>query len=127
MKKYFVFVVLILSLFLVGCDEYLQQASQNTYEQPVLYWKDINVVVVSNTKSQWFAKTPRYNQTITVKSEEYGLEETFKLSGSGVFMNMPFWNCKEGDIIKAELYSWKKESTGEITRREINRLIERVD
>lgn len=80
------------------------------------------MVVISNNKKSWFASTHWYKQQVTVKSKEYNIEKTFEFVGSGVFANMPYWECKEGDVIRAELYSWKMESTGEITRRDINKL-----
>lgn len=91
-------------------------------ENPVLYYKDIDVVVVENRKYNHWGKVKNYSQSITVKSEEYDLEETFTYRGSGMFINMPYWSVKEGDVIQAELYSWKLESTGEITKRKIGNL-----
>lgn len=91
-------------------------------ETPVLYYKDIDVVVIENKKYNHWGKVKSYTQVITVKSEEYGLEETFTYRGSGMFINMPYWSVEEGDIIKAELHSWKIESTGEIIKRKISNL-----
>ncbi|WP_434292079.1 hypothetical protein [Clostridium botulinum] len=88
----------------------------------MLYYKTINVVVVSNKKTTWYASTRCYRQNIKVKSKKYNIEKEFSLTDSGVFANMPYWNCKEGDTIKAELLSWKEESTGKIVKREINQL-----
>lgn len=119
MKKYICFLLIFITMFICGCE---QGEYTPPPEQPVMYYKDIDVVVVSNRKATRYAKVRRYEQAITVKSEEYGLEETFIKSDCGAFASMPYWNCKEGDVIKAELYSWKMESTGEITRREISGL-----
>lgn len=124
----FVFIIISI-LLLVGLFTLIATSDSNTssntnqqQEKPVLYWKDIDVKVVSNNKHSWFVKTRFYKQEIKVVSDEYNLEETFYLTDSGAFANMPYWNIKEGDIIKAELYSWKLESTGEIVNREINKL-----
>nr|DAM23987.1 MAG TPA: hypothetical protein [Caudoviricetes sp.] len=124
----FVFIIISI-LLLVGLFTLVAISDSNTSsntnqqeEKPVLYWKDIDVKVVSNNKHSWFVKTRFYKQEIKVVSDEYNLEETFYLTDSGAFANMPYWNIKEGDIIKAELYSWKLESTGEIVNREINKL-----
>lgn len=129
MKKILLWIIGIVSfaVFSVGlilADSLLKEDYQYTpqSESPVLYYKDIDVVVVKNEKYNHWGKVKKYSQSITVKSEEYGLEETFTYSGSGMFVNMPYWSLKEGDVIKAELYSWKMESTGEITKREINSL-----
>lgn len=91
-------------------------------ERPIRYYKDIDVVVVSNKTETRFAKTRWYFQTLTVKSEEYGIEETFKIKESGMFANIPYWNVKEGDTLQATMYSWVIESTGEVTSRQIARL-----
>ena len=124
----FVFIIISI-LLLVGLFTLIATSDSNTssntnqqQEKPVLYWKDIDVKVVSNNKHSWFVKTRFYKQEIKVISNEYNLEETFYLNDSGAFANMPYWNVKEGDVIKAELYSWKLESTGEIVNREINKL-----
>lgn len=121
--------ITISTLLLVGLFTLIATSDSNTssntnqqQEKPVLYWKDIDVKVVSNNKHSWFVKTRFYKQEIKVISNEYNLEETFYLNDSGAFANMPYWNVKEGDVIKAELYSWKLESTGEIVNREINKL-----
>lgn len=116
-KKYIIYIIIFNMLLLCGCNI---NSSYTPPEKPVLYYKDIDVVVVANTTNHWYAGIHRYNQTITVKSEEYNLEKTFNYEFSGVFTNMPYWDCKEGDIIKAELYSWVIESTKEVTKREIN-------
>ena len=125
----FVFIIISI-LLLVGLFTLIATSDSNTssntnqqQEKPVLYWKDIDVEVVSSRrKSNLFGRVKRYSQTITVRSKEYKLEKTFKLNSSGAFANMPYWNVKEGDVIKAELYSWRLESTGEIINREINKL-----
>lgn len=124
----FVFIIISI-LLLVGLFTLIATSDSNTssntnqqQEKTVLYWKDIDVEVVSNNKHSWFVKTRFYKQEIKVISNEYNLEETFYLNDSGAFANMPYWNVKEGDVIKAELYSWRLESTGEIINREINKL-----
>lgn len=114
-----IFIIIMLST-LNGCGD---MTSYTPPEKPVLYHKDIEVRVVSNKKQKFTGKVPRASQNIKVVSEEYNLENSFNYSSSGVFMNMPFWSVKEGDVIQAELLSWKLESTGEIVKREINRLI----
>ncbi|ACA47001.1 hypothetical protein HYH96_17220 [Clostridium botulinum] len=118
MKKN-IFLILILSLLLCACEG---EVNQPIEEQPVLYYKTIKVVVVSNKKTTWYAGTRWYKQKIKVKSKEYNIQKEFYLTDSGAFASMPYWNCKEGDMIAAELYSWKKESTEEIVKREINQL-----
>ncbi|BDR74231.1 hypothetical protein K144316041_p20700 (plasmid) [Clostridium tetani] len=110
---------LILSLLLCSCGD---RDVQQIEKKPILYYKTINVVVISNKKTIWYAGTRRYEQTVKVKSKEYNKKKEFYLTDSGAFANMPYWNCKEGDILKAELLSWKEENTGKIIKREINKL-----
>lgn len=112
-------IFLCLILVLVGCSrntDYVQP------EQPHLYWKDIDVEVTDIDKEHWFATTHWYRVTISVRSEEYDLEESMEISGSGAFGCPKEWNYEVGNIVKAELYSWKMDSTGEIVRREIHSL-----
>lgn len=91
-------------------------------EQPHLYWKDIDVEVTKIDKRQWFATVHRRIVNITVYSEEYNLEKTLTYEDQGMWVNNPAWNYEKGDIIKAELYSWVMDSTGEIVRRDINKI-----
>lgn len=116
------FLLIGILISIIALDSKTSSNVNHQQEKPVLYWKDIDVKVVSNNKHSWFVKTRFYKQEIKVVSDEYNLEETFYLNDSGAFANMPYWNVKEGDVIKAELYSWKLESTGEIVNREINKL-----
>ena len=125
MKKLLGISLILLSLLLLGCcslnlEQPISQPTQ--IEQPTLYYKDIDVVVTESLTWSTYCGTWWYYQSITVKSEEYGLEETFMFNSSGTFASMPYWSVKKGDKLKAELYSWKMDSTGEITKREINRI-----
>ncbi|WP_373262230.1 hypothetical protein [Hungatella hathewayi] len=91
-------------------------------EQPHLYWKEIEVEVISIDKKHWFASTHWYQVDLDVYSSEYELRKTFEIQGSGAFGCPKEFNYEIGDIIKAELYSWKMDSTGEIIEREIHNL-----
>lgn len=109
--------ILIIFLGFVGCDlEPIERA-----EQPHLYWKDIDVVVENVEKQHWFATTHRYQLSITVYNQEYNLRKTIDSSSSGMFTPQ-HWNIEQGDIIKAQLYSWVIDSTGEVVKREIHSL-----
>ena len=116
------FLLIGILISIIALDSKTSSNVNHQQEKPVLYWKDIDVKVISNNKHSWFVKTRFYKQEIKVISDEYNLEETFYFNDSGAFANMPYWNIKEGDVIKAELYSWKLESTREIVNREINKL-----
>ena len=93
--------------------------SVTTQEQPHLYWKTIDVIITDYDYRHWYASAHHYQAKITVYSEEYDLTRTFSLTGNDAAQ---MENYEKGDTIKAELYSWKIDSTGEITKREINSL-----
>lgn len=110
--------VFCLLILLSGCGNYQYQY----VEQPHLYWKDIEVTITNIDKRHWFATTHRYMVSLTVQSEEYGLTKTFQFEGSGAFGCPPQWNYNVGDIVKAKLYSWVLDSTGEVIRRKIHKI-----
>lgn len=114
----FAVILTLLLCFLTGCS----QRPIYKQEQPHLYWKDIDVVVENIDNVGWFAGVPRYRTRLTVYSEEYQLTYTDEFVGSGAFGKPIQWGYKQGDIVKAELYSWVMDSTGEIVKREINRV-----
>lgn len=87
-------------------------------EKPHLYWKDIDVVITDIQKDR--SLNNRFLRvTITVKSKEYNLEEDFIFEGNWYY-RPKFWDAQEGDIIKAQLYSWVMDSTGQVVKRDIN-------
>lgn len=118
MKKFASFITFAAILLFSACS----CSSYTPKEQPHLYWKDIDVVITDIDKRHWFAGTHWYVVEITVESEEYGLEETFEIEGSGAFGCPEQWRYEEGQTVKAELYSWVMDSTGEVVRREINQV-----
>ncbi len=113
--------VAIMALGLCACS-FERDPNYVPPEQPHLYWKDIDVEVVSVSQQSWFATVHRRKLTITVKSEEYGLEKTLYYESSGMINDIPCWDAKKGDIVRAQLYSWVMDSTGQVTRRDINKL-----
>ena len=122
MRKIISFVLCLTCIFsLVGCS-YEPDPNYVPPERPHLYWKDIDVEVVSVDKHTWFATVHRRVAKITVYSEEYNLTKTLTYEVQGMWVNNPAWGCKEGDIIKAQLYSWVMDSTGEVVRRDINKI-----
>ena len=74
------------------------------------------------SRRRWFAGTHWYEVTITVESAEYGLTRTLTCKGSGFFGCPSQWEYKVGDVVRAQLYSWVMDSTGEVTKRLINRV-----
>lgn len=113
--------VILICLSLCACDMPVNE-NYAPKEQPHLYWKDIDVTVTSVDQRSWFSTVHRNVMYITVESEEYGLTKSFTLESSGVINNIGCWDCKVGDVIKAELYSWVMDSTGEVIRRDIHKL-----
>lgn len=114
-----------ISLFIVvlsGCAN-PDGAQYQQAEQPHLYWKDIDVVVTSIDKKHWYASTHWYEVTLNVESEEYDLAKKYIIKESGALNCPKQWDYCAGDIVKARMYSWVKDSTGEVVRREINRVL----
>ena len=120
MKK-ILLIVLALLLILTSCTM-SENVKYEAKEQPHLYWKDIDVVVTSVDRRHWYASTHWYEVKISVESEEYQLTHTDTFKGSGILGCPPQWLYNEGDAVKAKLYSWVIDSTGEIIKREINRI-----
>lgn len=94
-------------------------SSTKTREQPHLYWKDIECIVKDCDYKYWYASGTHFKANITVYSDEYDLTQTFDLNG---YDAKTCESLSKGDIVTCELYSWVMDSTGEVIRREINRL-----
>jgi len=120
MKKFLPFLCLVIFSISVFCG--CENSDYIPPEEPHLYWKDIDVVVTDVSKQHWYATTHRYIVNVTVQSEEYGLTQTFTFRGSGAFGCPPQWNYQKGDIVKAQLFSWVMDSTGEVTKRQIHQV-----
>lgn len=116
-RKFAVILTLLLC-YLTGCSQHPIYKQ----EQPHLYWKNIDVVVENVDNMGYFAITHRYRTRVTVYSEEYQLTYTDEFIGSGAFGKPEQWNYKQGDVVKAELYSWVMDSTGEVVKRRINKV-----
>lgn len=85
-----------------------------------LYWKNIDVVVTDIDYRHWYASGHHYTADVTVKSEEYNLQETFHLTNSDA---KRMDGVKRGDTVTVEMYSWVIDSTGEVTRRDIGSIV----
>ena len=121
-KKLFCALLAFIVLFGLYACAYEPDPNYKPPEREHLYWKDIDVVVKDVDKRTWFATVHRYELKITVYSEEYDLEKTLHYSGSGMLTNIPGWSAKEGETLKAQLYSWVIDSTGKVVRRDINKI-----
>lgn len=118
MKRVYFILPLVLLVFQYGCAQSVQYERK---EQPHLYWKDIDVVVEQVDRRHWFACGHHYEVKVTIRSDEYNLDYTDVITGGGMFRPKQ-WSYSEGDIVKAELYSWVMDSTGEVIKREIHRV-----
>lgn len=121
MKKAIYALIAAMILIFSSCAG-LDDASYQPKEQPHLYWKDIDVVVTDIDRQHWFATTHWYEVSLTVKSDEYGLVQSFTIKESGALNCPTQWEYREGDVVRAELYSWSMDSTGEVIRREIHKV-----
>ena len=122
-KNLFLFTIFVVAFLLPGCTiQQTESVSSERKEQPHLYWKDIDVVVTSIDKKYWYASTHWYEVKVSVESEKYQLTYTDIFKGSGAFGRPLQWEYDKGDTVKAELYSWVMDSTGEVIRREIHRV-----
>lgn len=124
-KKLNVKITLLIIFFLLfviflGIFNQMSQVPEGTK----LYKQDIDVVVTEISKSE----TPRYtgisviydyDVDVTVYSKEFNTTEKFSYSD---LFHSKYFDLEKGDIIQAELYTYKNESTGEIVKKEINRL-----
>lgn len=124
-KKLNVKITLLIIFFLLfviflGIFNQMSQVPEGTK----LYKQDIDVVVTEISKSE----TPRYtgisviydyDVDVTVYSKEFNTTEEFSYGG---LFHSKYFDLEKGDIIQAELYTYKNESTGEIVKKEINRL-----
>lgn len=122
MKKMMLIAISLFIVVLSGCTN-PEGAQYQQAEQPHLYWKDIDVVVTSIDKKHWYASTHWYEVTLNVESEEYDLAKKYIIKESGALNCPKQWDYCAGDIVKARMYSWVKDSTGEVVRREINRVL----
>lgn len=110
------------TLLLPACGDISNDPDYDPPERPHLYWKDIDAEVVDINKRHWFGGTHWYQVNITVRNDEYDLECTKTYKGSGMFGCPSQWGYEVGDIVSAELYSWVMDSTGEVVKREINKI-----
>lgn len=122
LNKCVLIIMLTTIICLTGCSTEIENKTYQVQEQPHLYWKDIDVTITDIDKRHWFAGTHWYAVEVTVKSEEYGLIESFEIEGSGAFGCPNAWNYEEGQVVEAELYSWVMDSTGEVVKRKINQV-----
>ena len=120
-KRAIVFLIFI-ALILTACELPEPDPNYTPPEQPHLYWKDIDVVVTDVYYRRWYASTHWHEVTVYVESKEYGIEGSYTFKGSGYFGVPKQVSYKSGDVVKAQMYSWVMDSTGEVVRRTINRI-----
>ena len=81
-----------------------------------LYYKDIEVEITDIDKRCYFSGCMHYLVYVTVYSKDYDLVQNFDLHTKDAY------ELEKGDIVKAELYSWKNNETGKINKRKINQI-----
>lgn len=101
--------------YTIGNSTNITKNAQNSIRR---YYKDIEVVIIEKENSSRWNGFRHINKTnITVYSKEYDLEYS-----TTVMTRTSLWEAQIGDTIRAELFSWKNEDTGEIIKRAINRI-----
>lgn len=126
MNLKFIIISIILSLFttisISGCKLDNQEYIHQEYQQ--LFYKTIDVEI-TDIKYTWAANNLS-KWSVSVKSNEYDLAGTFEefssvMNSSAYGYDLYSGKIKEGDIIKAKMYTWK---TGEnIDKRSLNNLV----
>lgn len=128
-KLFVLFMSMVLCVLLIGCENSTKNNIQNEQvekqEEAVMYHKRIPVKIVEIQKT-WSSNKEQI-WCITVKSDEYNLEKSFKQGMSAMYSDIYAGKLyrgeiKEGDIIYAELLSWKQGD--KIIKRDIDNLIE---
>lgn len=128
-KLFVLFMSMVLCVLLIGCENSTRNNIQNEQvekqEESVMYHKRIPVKIVEIQKT-WSSNKEQI-WCITVKSDEYNLEKSFKQGMSAMYSDIYAGKLyrgeiKEGDIIYAELLSWKQGN--KIIKRDIDNLIE---
>lgn len=128
-KLFVLFMSMVLCILLIGCKNDTKNNIQNgqvkKQEEVVMYHKRIPVKIVEIQKT-WSSNKEQI-WCIAVKSDEYNLEKSFKQGMSAMYSDIYAGKLykgeiKEGDIIYAELLSWKQGD--KIIKRDIDNLIE---
>lgn len=114
--------ITIAAVLLAGCECPVSDPNYVPPEQPIRYCKEIDVVVTDVYYRRWFAGTHWHEVIVRVESAEYGISGSFAFRGSGYLGVTKQASYKEGDVIKADLYSWVMNSTGEVVKRRISRI-----
>lgn len=109
---------------IINVNDTLQQNNVTVQEAEVLYYKDVDVKV-KDIKQTW-SSNKQQTWSLTVTSEEYGLEKSFSISSSSMYSDVYAndiyrGNLKVGNTIKCEMFSWCIGDT--VTRRELNKLV----
>ena len=128
-KLFVLFMSMVLCVLLIGCENStknnIQKEQVEKQEEAVMYHKRIPVKIVEIQKT-WSSNKEQI-WCITVKSDEYNLEKSFKQGMSAMHSDVYAGKLyrgeiKEGDTIYVELLSWKQGD--KIIKRDIDNLIE---
>jgi hypothetical protein len=112
-----IFLVFSILLIFCSCNE-----NYTPKEQPTSYSEDIQVVVTKISKKQWFAGTAQREVEISVYSDEYNISGKDTIRYTGMFGSFKLWDVEKGDTVTARMIIVYMKSTGEITKRYIDKV-----
>ena len=113
MKKVLILLPLLICL-LCACGEGYSPPKEK--ENPHLYWADKEMEIIEITKLRSLNGIRR-EVHCTLYSEEYNCTFEYSDISIGMSSRPRGWDYKEGDIVEVEVYTWKYNSTGEISKR----------
>ena len=121
MRKNIIITLLTALLLFCSCDTNYKSDYTPPPDTNHLYWKDIEVVI-TDVEHQVYGAAPviRRSVKISVYSEEYDLSDSYVFENINILDDC--YSYEKGDIVTAELYTWKNNVTGEINKREINKI-----
>lgn len=110
MKKIFVLIMLF-ALILTGCSpmteeekaEYERQRQEEIANQPKYEYEDVEAEIVDLNMQHWFAKTHRYEWSISVYYEPYDLTYEDYGWSTGAFNAPSFYDKRVGDVVTVEI------------------------
>lgn len=118
----------ILILILSGCSpvteeekaEYERQRQEEIANQPRYEYEDVEAEIIELDMQHWFAKTHRYEWSISVYYEPYDLTYEDYGWSTGAFNAPSFYGKQVGDVVTVEIRNTYVRD--ELTGREIVRI-----
>lgn len=94
MKMVVLFNLLLILIFLSGCD------SNYTSRPRARYQEEVTATITQINKGSWFAGTRHYEVRIWVTDNKYGQSAYFQTYAQGMFYLPRYWDCERNDQIK---------------------------